>query len=71
MLVAGEFRFECPFALCPVMVRKKTIVLEPLSVGKHTPEGKPPGPGDRAARRAAEKAAKKAAKKGGNGGGRK
>ena len=31
--------------------------------GKHTPQGKPPGPGDRAARRAAEKAAKKAAKK--------
>ena len=26
--------------------------------GKHAPEGKPPGPGDRAARRAAEKAAK-------------
>ena len=38
--------------------------------GKHAPEGKPPGPGDRAARRAAEKAAKKAAKKGGGGGGR-
>ena len=36
--------------------------------GKHAPEGKPPGPGDRAARRAAEKAAKKAAKKGGGGG---
>ena len=32
--------------------------------GKHTPQGKPPGPGDRKARRAAEKAAKKAAKKG-------
>ena len=39
--------------------------------GKHAPEGKPPGPGDRAARRAAEKAAKKAAKKGGGGGGEK
>ena len=37
--------------------------------GKHAPEGKPPGPGDRAARRAAEKAAKKAARKGGGGGG--
>ena len=36
--------------------------------GKHAPEGKPPGPGDRAARRAAEKAAKKAAKKSGGGG---
>ncbi len=41
--------------------------------GKHAPAGKPPGPGDRAARRAQEKEMKKAAKKarGPKGGGRK